>query len=234
MRPFSTDRHARPSSTVRGPVRSASRTAVSTRLPGSPHRRPRALLAGVAVAGLVVLGGCTGQGDNTVAGQAQEVADRAYVSGDGRIEKLAADERGEPVDLTGTTLDGTTWSSADHRGKIVVLNVWGSWCPPCVAEMPELQKAHETLEKSNKPVEFMGVDINESPETAAAFMKRVGTTYPSLRDDGGAALIALQDKASTPPATLLLDKQGRIAARVTGETTAATVTGLVDDVLAEG
>jgi len=200
-------------------------------------RRPAArALTALSAAGLVLLAGCSsgGSGDNTVSGQAKEVADRAYVSGDGRIEKLAADQRGEPVDLTGTTLDGKPWSSADHRGKVVVLNVWGSWCPPCVAEMPELQKAHTTLQSSKKPVEFMGVDVNESAETAAAFMRRVGTTYPSLKDDGGAALTALQDKASTPPATLVLDKNGRIAARITGQTTSPTVTGLVDDVLAEG
>jgi len=211
--------------------------AVSSSAPRpAPFRRRRAALAGAAALALAVLGGCSGAqgGDDTVAGQAKEVADRAYVSGDGRIEKLAVDQRGEPVTLTGKTLDGTSWSSADHRGTIVVLNVWGSWCPPCVAEMPELQKAHATLEKAKKPVEFMGVDVNEAPETAAAFMRRVGTTYPSLADDGGAALTALQDKASTPPATILLDRQGRIAARVTGETTSATVTGLVDDLLAEG
>ena len=199
-------------------------------------RRARGVLAALTAAGLLAVGGCGGAGgeENTVAGQAKEVADRAYVSGDGRIEKLAPDQRGEPVTLTGTTLDGSPWSSADHRDRIVVLNVWGSWCPPCVAEMPELQKAHTSLQKADKPVEFMGVDVNESPETAAAFLRRVGTTYPSLRDDGGAALTALQDKASTPPATLFLDRQGRIAARITGQTTAATVTGLVDDLLAEG
>lgn len=203
---------------------------------GPAPRRARALVAGVAAAGLLVLGGCSGQGggDNTVSGQAKEVADRKYVSGDGRIEKLAADQRGEPVTVTGTTLEGKPWSSADHRGRIVVLNVWGSWCPPCVAEMPELQKAYATLQRSKKPVEFMGIDVGETPENALAFMRRVGTAYPSLRNDGGVAQMALQDKASVPPATLLLDRQGRIAARVTGETTAATVTGLVDDVLAEG
>ena len=199
-------------------------------------RRARGVLAALTAAGLLAVGGCGGAGgeENTVAGQAKEVADRAYVSGDGRIEKLAPDQRGEPVTLTGTTLDGSPWSSADHRDRIVVLNVWGSWCPPCVAEMPELEKAWESMRAAKKPVEFMGVDINESPATASAFMKKVGSRYPSLRDDGGAALIALQEKASTPPTTLVLDRQGRIAARVAGQTTASTLTGLVDDVLAEG
>lgn len=198
--------------------------------------RPRRLVAAALCMGALGLSACSTStaGDNTVAGQARDGADRAYVSGDGRIEQLTADQRGEPVELTGTTLDGAQWSSADHRGRIVVLNVWGSWCPPCVAEMPELQKAYSSLRAEKKPVEFMGVDVGETPENALAFLRRVGTTYPSLKDDGGAALIALQDKASTPPATLVLDKQGRIAARITGETTAPTVTGLVDDVLAEG
>lgn len=197
------------------------------------HRRPR--LVGLSAVAALLLAGCSGQGEggNTVADQAREVADRAYISGDGRVETLTLDQRGAPVYLTGTTVDGKPWSAAEHRNKVVVLNVWGSWCPPCVSEMPELEKAWQGMQKDKLPVEFMGVDINESPDTAQAFLTRTGTTYPSLRDDGGAALIALQGKASSPPTTLVLDKQGRIAARVAGQTTGSTVRGLVDDVLAE-
>lgn len=197
--------------------------------------RPARFAAATLALPLLLLAGCTDEGGtNTVAGQAREVADRAYNSGDGRIETLAPDERGEPVELTGRTLTGEDWSSVDHRGGIVVLNVWGSWCPPCVSEMPELEKAWNTLQKRDHKVQFMGVNTGgESPATAAAFLQRTGTSYPSLEDDGGVALIALQEKASTPPTTLVLDTQGRIAARVVGETTAATLTGLVDDVAAK-
>ncbi len=185
---------------------------------------------------LLVLPGCTSGGgsDNTVANQAQQVSGRDYISGDGRIEAITAEQRGKPVELMGKTLDGTAWSSADHRGDVVVLNVWGSWCPPCVAEMPELQKAWSAMQADKLPVTFMGINLEDSPATAQAFLKRANATYPSLADDGGASLIALQEKASSPPTTLVLDKQGRIAARIAGEATASTLRGLVDDVLAEG
>lgn len=199
-------------------------------------RRPLALLAAAALLASsgCTTGGTTTGGGNTVADQAQEVAGRDYISGDGRIETLGPEQRGEPVDLSGQTIDGESWNSADLRGDVVVLNVWGSWCPPCVEEMPDLQAAWQQLEERDEPVHFMGVNVNEAPATASAFLDRFEVTYPSLRDDGGVALIALQERASVPPTTLVLDAQGRIAARVAGQVTESTLVGLVDDVLAQG
>ncbi|MDO5627683.1 MAG: TlpA disulfide reductase family protein [Mobilicoccus sp.] len=186
-----------------------------------------------ALATTLVLAACTaGGGGNTVGDQARQVPDRSYISGDGRVETLGVEQRGEPVELTGTTLDGQQWSSVDQRGDLVVVNVWGSWCPPCVEEMPELESAYETLTERDVPVHFMGVNVNESAVNARAFIERVGTSYPSLEDDGGTSLIALQEKASTPPTTLVLDREGRIAARVAGQVDASTLVGLVDDVAA--
>jgi hypothetical protein len=84
-------------------------------------------------------------------------------------------------------------------------------------------------------VAFVGIDIKESAATAAAFLKANKVTYPSLSDSGsgGQPMLALQGKAAATPSTLVLDRQGRIAARVLGATTVSTLTGLVDDVLAE-
>lgn len=196
-------------------------------------RRPGSWAAAACGAALS-LGACSGgaAGDNTIAGQAQGAGDRQYISGDGRIETLTPDKRGEPITLSGTTVTGTPWSTSDHAGKVVVINVWGSWCPPCAAEMPELEKAWKGVQSAKKPVQFIGVDLHESAATGQAFLRREGVTYPSLADDGGASLIALQEKASTPPTTLVLDKQGRIAARIAGQTTASTLRGIIDDVLA--
>jgi thiol-disulfide isomerase/thioredoxin len=140
------------------------------------------------------------------------------------------------VTLAGTTVEGKVWSTAaDAAGKVVVVNVWGSWCAPCVDETPHLQQVWQAYSSGAKPVAFVGIDIKESAATAAAFLKANGVTYPSLSDSGsgGQPMLALQGKAAATPSTLVLDRQGRIAARVLGATTVSTLTGLVDDVLAE-
>ena len=171
-------------------------------------------------------------GSNSITKQANQGDDKNYLAGDGTLAQLAPGKRGKPVVLTGTLLDGKPWSTKDHPGKVIVVNVWGSWCPPCKSETPDLQKAWVTLQK--KGVLMIGVDRQEGPQTAAAYLQSAGVTYPSLRDDGGAALVALQGKASATPSTLVLDQQHRIAARVSGPTTTATLVGLVDDVLNKG
>jgi len=173
---------------------------------------------------------------NSVASQAMAGDGKGYVAGDGTVEQLAVADRGAAVSLGGTTVDGKSWSTAaDAPGKVVVVNVWGSWCAPCVDETPHLQQVWQSYSIAGKPVAFVGIDIKESAATAAAFLKANSVTYPSLSDSGsgGQPMLALQGKAAATPSTLVLDRQGRIAARVLGATTVSTLTGLVDDVLAE-
>lgn len=186
---------------------------------------------GALVLGVTLLTTACTSDPNSVANQAKAGDRKGYVSGDGTIERLAADKRAAPVDLSGTTIDGGTWSSADVRGKVVVVNVWASWCPPCVKEAPDLQRAWERYEDGDK-VAFIGIDFREPPESGLAFVKSRKITYPSLSDESGALILALQGKANAVPSTLVLDTEGRIAARVGGPVTEATVAALVDDVLA--
>lgn len=197
--------------------------------------RRRARVLPQAVAGAIALAllatGCSAPGSDTVAGRAQ--GNGQYISGDGSVEQVTANERAKPVELSGTTLEGEPWNSADARGSVLVLNTWGSWCPPCVTEMPELQKVWTQAQEKKQPVLVMGINLRESPQTAKAFLEAKGVTYPSLADDGGAAQLALQGKATATPTTLVLDRQGRIAARVSGGTTASTLGALVEDVVAE-
>jgi thiol-disulfide isomerase/thioredoxin len=169
----------------------------------------------------------------SIAAQARSGDGKGYVSGDGSIERLAPDKRSIPVALTGTTLQGTPWKVSDAKNHVLVLNVWGQWCGPCVAEMPHLQQVWSQLYISGKPVQFMGINYRDGVETAKAFLRANKITYPSLQDDGGATLLALRGKANTTPTTLVLDRQGRIAARVSGPVTADTLSGLVNDVLGE-
>jgi thiol-disulfide isomerase/thioredoxin len=159
---------------------------------------------------------------------------KGFVSGDGTIERVALDERSTPLTLSGTTLQGAPWKVADARGKVLVLNVWGQWCGPCVAEMPHLQQVWSQLSAARKPVQFMGVNYRDGVETAQAFLRANKITYPSLQDNGGRTLLALRGMANATPTTLVLDRRGRIAARVSGPVTADTLSGLVNDVLGEG
>jgi thiol-disulfide isomerase/thioredoxin len=196
--------------------------------------RPTARWA-VGVAAAVLLLGATGcaQDPNSVAAQAKAGDQKGYVSGDGAVETIPQAKRGEPVELTGELLDGSAWDIDSTRGKVLVLNVWGSWCAPCVAEAPDLQKTWAGLQADKAPVEFMGIDFREDPARGAAFAKKAGITYPSLTDESGVAILALQGKAPTVPTTLVLDTEGRIAARVNGPVSATTLRGLVDDVVAQ-
>lgn len=184
-----------------------------------------------ATAGTLALAGCGD--DGSIAKQARQGDNKNYIAGDGSIETLSAAKRKGAVSVSGTTLDGKKWSVGDERGKVVVLNVWGAWCGPCQNEMPHLQKVWAGYEKSGAPVQFMGLDQRDSVAAARSTLRKFGLTYPSLRDDGGRTLLGLQGKAATTPTTLVLDRKGRIAARVSGETTETTLRTLVDDVVKE-
>jgi thiol-disulfide isomerase/thioredoxin len=201
-------------------------------------RRPGLGRAGTAVAaaGLILILAACSSDAGSVAAQAKAGDGKGYVAGDGSVQQVAAADRSTVVTLSGTTVDGAPWSTAaDAKGKVVVVNVWGSWCGPCVDETPHLQQVWSSLSAAGKPVQFVGIDIKESPANAAAFLKANGITYPSLSDSasGGQPMLALQGRASATPTTLVLDRQGRIAARVLGATTASTLNGLIDDVVAE-
>lgn len=198
-------------------------------LPPRPSRRLALATAGLAA---LVLTGCT-QDPNSVAAQAKAGDRKGYLSGDGAVETIPAADRAEPVTMSGSLLDGTPWDIAATRGRVLVLNVWGSWCSPCVAEAPDLEKAWQELQAKKAPVQFVGIDFREEAVRGAAFVKKAGITYPSLTDEGGVLVLRLQGKAPTVPTTLVLDRSGRIAARVNGPVGTSTLTGLVDDVVAE-
>jgi thiol-disulfide isomerase/thioredoxin len=170
---------------------------------------------------------------NSIAAQAKSGNRQGYISGDGNIETIAAADRRKPIALTGTTLDNKQWSSQDVVGKVAVLNLWASWCPPCETEAPDLKKAAEAIAAAKKPVAFMGINYRDNPDSGRSTAARWGIPFPSLDDPAGTTILALQGKVTSPPTTIVLDRTGRIAARVSGPVTASTLSGLVDDVLAE-
>lgn len=195
-------------------------------------RRTALRWGAAAVAAATGLAACSAD-PNSVAEQARAGDNKNYVAGDGSIETLAADQRGDAVALAGTTLEGQPWTMAQAAGQVLVVNVWGSWCPPCIEETDDLQQAWQKVQAGGKKVAFLGIDKLEQPETGLAYQKANGVTYPSLAYDGGVPILALQGKAAATPTTLVLDTSGRIAARVSGPVSTSTLLGLVDDVLAE-
>lgn len=194
-----------------------------------PSRRGVVVAAGLVA---LTLAGCS-QDPNSVAAQAKAGDRKGYVSGDGAVETIPVADRADPITMKGSLLDGSSWDITSTRGQVLVLNVWGSWCAPCVAEAPDLQKAWQEQQDKKAPVQFMGIDFREEAARGAAFMKAAKITYPSLTDEGGVLILRLQGKAPTVPTTLVLDREGRIAARVNGPVDESTLTGLVDDVVAQ-
>ena len=189
-----------------------------------PSRRSLLTAAG-AVAATGALAACSSSG-------AEDDQDLGYRSGDGSVTAFDESQRGEPVELAGETLDGQTWDSADHRGQVVVVNVWASWCGPCAKEAPHLVALNKELKGDD--VQLVGINFRESSvETGRSQAKTWGFTWPSIYDKSGTTSIAMQGKMTTQPSTAVLDRQGRIAAVVLGATTQSTLQGLIEDTLAE-
>lgn len=192
--------------------------------PAAPRssRSPRALrrlLGGLAAAGLVVatLAGCSTSGQ-----EATGVG--GYASGDGSITLIAPGDRKPAPDLSGSLLAGGQTSLATEAGKVVVLNVWASWCPPCRKEAADLTAAADKL----SDVAFLGINTRDDTSNAEAFVRAKQVPYPSLVDQDGSLVLDLSRVVPMPglPITLVLDKQHRVAATIYGPTTTITLTTL--------
>lgn len=139
-------------------------------------------------------------------------------------------ERPKVPTLEGSTLEGNQFDLADLAGHVVVINVWGSWCGPCRTETPDLVRvARETADRG---VRFVGVDTRDSLAAARAFTEDKEVPYPSVFDQNGRALLPLGSviPISAVPSTIVVDRDGNIAARVIGPVTYTTLSGLLDDI----
>jgi cytochrome c biogenesis protein CcmG/thiol:disulfide interchange protein DsbE len=121
--------------------------------------------------------------------------------------------RGERVDppkddpLPRLGEDGTG-SLADYKGKVVLVNVWASWCPPCVDELPLIQKTHKMLEQRGGTV--LGIDVKENSKAALGAVDRFGLTFPNLRDRDGSFVRAWGQTGY--PENFVIDRDGKVAA----------------------
>jgi thiol-disulfide isomerase/thioredoxin len=155
-----------------------------------------------------------------------------YLTGEGTATTFAAGHRVLAPAVTGKTLDGTTLTLASYRGKIVVLNFWGSWCNPCRAEGPFLQLM--ATDYAAKGVQFVGVDIRDTAASAKSFLGKT-PTYPNLFDPDELVTLLFNATVSPSaiPSTIIIDRSGKIAARIFGATTEPRLSAVLDPLVAE-
>jgi thiol-disulfide isomerase/thioredoxin len=163
--------------------------------------------------------------------QTRSAGQAGYPDVPGNLTRVSPDQRKELPTVSGPALGSTeSISTQEYRGKVVVINVWGSWCPPCRKEAPDLQAASvETKDRA----QFVGITSKDyDPAQAEAFVRAFKITYPSIYDPTGKTLLAFagQLPPSAIPSTMIIDEQGRLAVRVLGEISKITLVAMVNDV----
>ena len=203
----------------------APRQPRMSRLPRRTRRT--ALGAAIALAAITATAGCAGGdiGANTPASSGQSFVGHSY-------ESTYYQPGSRPVapPVSGTTVSGQHLSLAQYRGETIVVNFWGSWCAPCRAEAPALAQLARQL--ASRGVRFVGIDIRDEADSAAAFMQQFNVGYPSLSDPNDE--IALDFHSTVPPAdiptTLVIDQSGRIADRIFGASTYRQLLSVINQV----
>ena len=168
---------------------------------------------------LLLLVGCGSSGTS--------VAEESFVAGNGATRYIAPGERIPAPKLSGMTLLGVNYSLP--MNKVAVVNVWASWCSPCRAEEPTLA----ALSEKYPEVSFVGILTRDNPVNAEAFVRKNKSPYPTLIDDSVLIGFSKSLPANAIPTTLVLDSNGDVAGRISGVVTIASLSELLDKVLAE-
>lgn len=187
----------------------------------------------VLTTALILLAGCAAS--DPLAQQYRAGTGQGYISGDGAFTVIAEADRGEPIEFVGEVENGDTVSSDDYRGDVLVVNFWFAACPPCRVEAPDLEQIAQQFAADG--VSFLGVNIYDQAPTALAFANEFGVTYPSILDvNSGSVRLAFAGEVApnSVPTTLVLDRQGRVAARISGLLSEPSVLrSMITDALAE-
>lgn len=191
----------------------------------------RVLAAALAASLTLSLSACA---NDSLADQFKAGDNKNYIAGDGTVSEFAEANRGEPVVWSGPTESGTTLKSEQLSGVVVVMNFWYSGCAPCRAEAPDLVDVNRQF--IGKNVQFVGVNVRDSAATALAFDRTFDITWPSIIDAKSGSVLLAFTGLVTPqavPTTLVLDKQGRVAARILGRIDASTLKAMIQRVVDE-
>lgn len=127
--------------------------------------------------------------------------------------------------LAGETLTGETLAPSDYAGRVLIVNLWATWCGPCRREQPVLTSAH--AEAGPDGPFFLGIDERDDPAAALEWIEEFEVAYPSLADPSG--YLAYRFGAPFLPVTIVIDADGRLRFRVVGEIDRATLDRLVEE-----
>ncbi|GAB1508309.1 TlpA disulfide reductase family protein [Actinophytocola sp. KF-1] len=183
------------------------------------------------LAALFVVAGCSTGSDAVATG-----TEFNFVSPGGKTDIPYEGGERQPIpEMSGDSLmaEGEQIKLSSYQGKVVVINIWGAWCPPCRVEAPQLQKVWETY--GDKGVQVLGIDFRDyDRQQPADFMRDTGLTYPSIYDPSGRSLLPLKGyPRAAVPSTIVLDKQHRVAMIFLRDLLAEDLTPVLDKLLAE-
>ncbi len=160
-------------------------------------------------------------------------AESGFVSGDGTSVFLIKSERKSAPILENVEFLSNEINLKELENKVVLINVWGSWCSPCRKEAPELEELY--LKNKDKNVEFIGINIRDSKISANRFIDNFSITYPNIFDRDGKFLLGYKDSlpANAIPSTILIDKNGLVAARQLGPIDKSLIQGFISELVEE-
>ena len=188
-----------------------------------------AVIASVASLGL--LAGCTAS--DPLAQQFRSGDNKNYIAGDGSVTEFAKANRKAPQAWSGVTESGSTISSKQLIGVPQVINFWYAGCPPCRAEAPELVKLAKEFEGK---IQFVGVNVRDTAETTLAFDRNFKITWPSVIDAQSGSVVLAFTGIVTPqavPTTLVVDKTGKVSARILGRADQTILRALIKTAVGE-
>lgn len=185
--------------------------------------RHRVRVATSALLTILALAGCTaGTGDS---GYRFKTANKVG-------ETIESARRATPGSFTGDLLDGGRYRSADDSGKVVLINFWAEWCPPCAVELPDLDHVYRSF--ANKAVDFVGIDTKDDRGRASGFVSTHHISFPTVYDERAEIALHLGNlPVQGLPFSVLLDKHGRVAAVYQGRLQPEDIAPVLDELLAE-
>ena len=176
----------------------------------------------------------SGCATDSLAEQFREGDNKNYIAGDGTVTEFALGSRPQAADWSGVSESGDNLSSDQLTGVVTVMNFWYAGCAPCRIEMPELIELQDQFLADE--VQFIGVNVRDTPETALAFARQVNLNFPSVMDAKTGSVVLGFTGVVTPqavPTTLVIDSEGNVSARVLGRIDKGILEELIKTVVRE-
>jgi peroxiredoxin len=143
----------------------------------------------------------------------------------GTLEGVAEGERAR--DFTLKTLDGSQISLRDYEGQVVLVNFWGTWCPPCADEIPDLEAVYQARQDDGFVI--LGVNVRDHPQMVESFVADLGVSYPVVLDE--ADQVSQEYRVRGLPLSVLVDRDGVIRVRHIGYLSAEQLLQYLAEVL---